>query len=144
MTPWQSIDRQSDLDALGERVCWEDSETIEYYVTDMALPDFPPDVNRSGHRHPNVYILVGVCGGPARWLEMVWICAEIFDAAFAKNPFIRGRVDSLRRIEITDYTKATRMRCARLVYRFREDLAENAVGHWARIFCTENDFDVER
>lgn len=134
MLPWQSVDTQADLDALHDSVCWEDSETVEYYVTHVALPDFPPDINRSGYRLPNVYVLLDACSQRGPWLEMVWIHADRFDSQFAQYPFIRGRVDSLMRVEISDYTKALRLRCGRLIYRFRDDLTDVPVCHFAQLF----------
>ncbi|MCH7726365.1 MAG: hypothetical protein IH991_07805 [Planctomycetes bacterium] len=134
MIPWQIVNTQSDLNALREAVCWEDSEIIEYYVSHFALPGFPADTNLSGYRLPNVYMLVDSCSKQAPHLEIVWIHADNFDAQFAQYPFVGGSVDSLHRVEITDYTKTIRMRCARLIYRFRDDLPPVPQLHFARMF----------
>lgn len=135
MTAWQTVDTQPDLTTLRESVCWEDCETIEYYVTHSKLCGFPSEINRTGQRLPNVYILIDACSQQGRWLEMVWIHADNFDSHFAQHPFVAGRVDSLMRVEITDNTQRLRMRCARLIYRFRDDLAELPCHHFARMFC---------
>jgi hypothetical protein len=49
---------------------------------------------------------------------MVWIHCDWFTSHFLDHPQMSGRVDGLKRVEILDSQQATKMRCARLIYRF--------------------------
>ena len=118
---WRSIDSQSDLDAFNQQVYWDDSETLEYHATPENEPYFPADVSRSGFVHKNVRILCRINAGEVQNLEMVWIHCDSFTSRFLEHPFMSGRVDSLKRVEILDSKKSTQMRCARLIYRFVGD-----------------------
>ena len=115
---WRAIETQTDLDSLDKRVCWEDSETVEYYATARNDDYFPSDVSRSGYSHKNVHILCRVCSSEAAYLEMVWIHCDWFTSPFLDHPHMAGRVDSLKRVEILDAHRSTQMRCARVIYRF--------------------------
>src|ERR1041385_5784763 len=77
---WQVINTQDDLNAFDRVVCWEDSETVEYYATRRSEKWFPPDVNRSGHLTKNVYLLCRACSRAGAYLEMVWIACDEFSS----------------------------------------------------------------
>jgi hypothetical protein len=115
---WQSIGSQADLDALNRRVCWEDSESVEYYATPRNEPYFPSDISRSGYLHKNLHVLCRVCSQEAAFLEMVWIHCDSIAGHFLDHPHLSGRVDSLKRVEVMDAEKSTQMRCSRLIYGF--------------------------
>jgi len=116
--PWISVDSQADLDGLEQSVCWIDSFTIEYYGTFRDAPYFPSDICRSGYDRKNIYVLhkcdspLGVC------LEMVFVHCDCVSGDFLDKPFVVGRVDTLKRVEIWNGRGAAVMRCARLIYRF--------------------------
>ena len=116
--PWHAIETQSDLDTLDQRVCWEDSETVEYYATARNEDYFPSDVSRSGYGHKNVHVLCQVSSPEAAYLEMVWIHCDWFNGHFLDHPHMSGRVDRMKRVEILDAQRSTQMRCARIIYRF--------------------------
>lgn len=116
--PWNIIETQADLDSLNKRVCWEDSETVEYYATARNEDYFPSDVSRSGYSHKNVHVLCRVCSREAAYLEMVWIHCDWSSGPFLDQPYMSGRVDSLKRVEILDAKRSTQMRCSRVIYQF--------------------------
>jgi hypothetical protein len=118
---WNAVDSQADLDALGTSVCWEDSESIEYYALTGNEPYYPSDVSRSGYRHKNVHVLCRICSPKAAYLELVFIDCDRFSSYFLDNPHIRGYVDSLKRVEILDHRNDFDMRCSRLIYRFLDE-----------------------
>jgi hypothetical protein len=124
---WRSIESQADLDALNQRICWEDSETVEYYATPRNEPYFPSDISRSGYPCKNVHVLCRICSREAAFLEMVWIHCDWVATNFLDRPHLFGRLDSLKRVEIMDVKRETRMRCSRLIYRFLSE-AEVAEG----------------
>lgn len=115
---WKEINTQQDLDELNASVCWDDSETIEYYATLVNADFFPSEVSRSGYDKKNVHILCRVDSKCGPYLEMVWIHADSFNSYFLDSPHLRGKVDSLKRIEIECPHDGTEMRCGRLIYRF--------------------------
>ena len=119
---WTSIDSQSELDAFGASICWDDTQFVESYVTPFSLPDFPSEINRSGQAAQNVFLLLDVCGGEDDWLEIAFVEADWFQGSFLYQPHMYGRVDSLMRVELTSQAgkhRSTDMRCSRLLYRFR-------------------------
>ncbi len=117
--PWKSVDTQSDLDALQASICWDDSEFIESYSTRFSLPDFPTDINRSGYASFNLFLLLDACCGDDDWLELAFVQAEHYTEFYLQNAHMVGHVDSLMRVEITSAHTGVSMRCARLLYRFR-------------------------
>jgi hypothetical protein len=122
MTQWKTIDSQSDLDTLNNAICWDDSSSVEYYATNVHESYFPSEINRSGYSHKNIHILCYLCGGPTKYLEIVCIHCDHCSFHFLDNPFLNGRVDALKRIEIFDYRNDIHLRCARLIYRFLSEL----------------------
>jgi len=115
---WHTIESQDELDALNKRVCWEDSETVVYFATARNEDYFPSDVSRSGYILKNVHVLCRICSQEAGYLEMVWIHCDWFTSHFLDHPYMSGRVDSLKRVEVLDAQRSTQMRCARVIYRF--------------------------
>ena len=96
------METQADLEPLDKRVCREDSETVEYYVTTRNDDYFPSDVSRSGCIHKNVHVLCRICSREAVYLEMVWIHCDSFTGHFLDHPYMAGCVDSLKRVEILE------------------------------------------
>jgi len=115
---WKTVDSQDELDELDAKVCWEDSDTVEYYAKIPNEPYFPSDVSRSGYEHKNVHVLCRVDSQAGQYLEMVFIHCDWFCSSFAEKVSMKGRVDTLKRVDIQDRKKSTLMRCARLIYRF--------------------------
>ena len=113
---WHAIETQADLDSLDKRVCWEDSDTVEYYATTRNEDYFPSDVSRSGYIHKNVHVLCRICSPEAAYLAMVWIHCDWFTGRFLDHPHMSGRVDSLKRVEILDVKRSTQMRCSRVIW----------------------------
>ena len=115
---WYTVNTQSELNELNQKIDWSDSESIEYYASPQSEGYFPSDVSRSGYTHKNVHVLCRVYGDCPPYLEMVWIHCDYYWSHFIDHPHLNGRVDSLKRIEIHDQEKVIEMRCACLIYRF--------------------------
>jgi len=118
---WTAVDSQGDLDLLEASVCWEDSETIEFYGLSRNERYFPSDVSRSGWHHPNVHLFCRVDSPQGSFIQIVLIDCDWYYPSWVSNPYFRGRVDTLRRIEVYDGHQSTQMRCSRLIYRFSWD-----------------------
>src|SRR5262245_47415597 len=116
---WRTVDTQADLDRLDNGVCWEDAAVLESYATPALARGLPSDANRSGFELPNVYVLVDdAChAGDGAWLELAFIHCEWSGHYAFRGLDLRGRVDSLRRVELRDGEGETTVRCARLAYR---------------------------
>lgn len=115
---WKSVDTQADLDELCQKVCWEDSETIEFYGKLGNEPYFPDDISRSGHRNQNIHVLCRICSHAGAWMELVLIDCDWFYFSSLRHLRMQGKVDSLRRVDLQDEKKSTLLRCSRLIYRF--------------------------
>ena len=118
---WTAVDSPADLDRLEAAVRWEDSETIEFYGLSRNQPYFPSDVSRSAWHHPNLHLFCRVDSALGSFMHVVLIDCDWFCPSWIQSPHFRGRVDSLRRIEIYDGHQSTQMRCSRLIYRFSWD-----------------------
>jgi hypothetical protein len=114
---WTPIDTTDDLRRLDQAVCWEDSETLEYYASFRNEDFFPCDVNRSGSMNKNIHVLCRVDSQWGPYLELVLIDCDWYRSGFLDKPCLSGRVDSLKRVHIEDAWGATAMRCSRLIYR---------------------------
>jgi hypothetical protein len=114
---WVFVDSQRDLDMLDKSVCWEDSSCIEFYATSVNDLYFPAELNGSGCGF-NIHAILGICSEPTRYLELVCIHCDHYTSRFLSSPFIKGHVDSLKRITIVDAWNDIQMRCDRLIYRF--------------------------
>lgn len=118
---WIAVDTQDDLATLEEAVCWEDSEVIEYHGGRFNQPHFPNDVSRSGYSHPDIHVLMSA-DARAPYLELAFIHCDHLCADVWQGFYVAGRVDSLKRVELTSPSGDLRLRCARLVYRWLEDV----------------------
>jgi hypothetical protein len=118
---WQSIDSQTDLDSFAKSVCWEDSSTFAYFATEENRDGYPSDVSRSGFTRKNLHIFCSADSSKGKFLEMAFIHADSFTSDFLDQPFVGGRVDSLRRVELTDAKGRTLLRCGRMIFRFRAE-----------------------
>lgn len=116
--PWKSTDSDDDLHWLDRAVCWEDSTTVEVYALDRNDSYFPVDVSRSGYNNKNLHLFFEVDSPHGDHLHLVLIDCDHYSDSFIENPFFTGRVDTLKRVEVTDARGTTRMRCSRLIYRF--------------------------
>jgi len=115
---WKIIDTQDDFNYLGQCVCWEDSESIEYYATILNEEYFPNDINRSGYINKNLHILFRTDSSKGDYLEMVCIDCDRFASHFPDHFFVQGHVGPLKRVEIEDAKGNLQLRCSRLIYRF--------------------------
>jgi hypothetical protein len=114
---WKFIDTQADLDFFEQSVCWDDSELFEFCGTRHNENYFPHDISRSGYLCClNLHALYEVCSAPERFLHVVLIQCEHLGYDFLHPCFWRGKVDTLKRVEIQGDLKW--MRCARMIYRF--------------------------
>lgn len=121
MLTWTAVDSQADLDRLEAAVCWEDSESIEFYGVFRNERYFPSDVSRSGWHHPNLHLFCRVDSSLGSFVHIVLIDCDWFYPSWIRSPYFQGRVDTLRRIEVYDGHQSTQMRCSRLIYRFSWD-----------------------
>src|SRR4030095_8301165 len=81
---------------------------------------FPKDVSRSGHENWNVRVLFYVADKRGSHLELLLVdCDEVGRHLF-RGFALRGRVDTLKRVEVSNPDGEVRMRCSRLMYRFVE------------------------
>jgi len=58
LVAWHAIESQADFDTLEQRVCRENSGTVEYYVTARNQDYFPSDVSHSGYIHESFHIFL--------------------------------------------------------------------------------------
>jgi hypothetical protein len=115
---WKTVDTQRDLDELDRTVCWEDSQTLEYYAKYSNEPYFPSDVSRSGYENMNVHVLCRTLCKPAPFLEIALIDCDRMAASALERLTMRGRVDQLKRVELLGSGDSLNLRCSRLMYRF--------------------------
>lgn len=116
---WKAIDSQAELSSLDASINWDDAEAVAFVgQTDSTNSLLPTDVARSGYINWNVRVLLFVADRRGSHLEVMLIdCDDIGPGLFA-GWTLSGRVDSLKRIEITDSAGERRLRCSRLAYRF--------------------------
>jgi hypothetical protein len=119
MPAWTLVNSQFELEALSECVYWDDAETVAF-VGDTATHHhyFPPDVSRSGYSNWNVRLLLHVADGRGSHLELLLVDCDEFSAALFRGFTLRGRVDSLKRVEVDDSAGHRILRCSRLMYRY--------------------------
>jgi hypothetical protein len=117
--PWISIENQADLEALDDHGFWEDAETVAF-VGDTAADHsiFPSDVSRSGHLNWNIRVLLLVCHTEGSHLELLLVDCDTFSSSLFHGFTLRGRMDSLKRIDVCDFEGHRRLRCSRVMYRF--------------------------
>ena len=116
--PWKSTDSEDNFLWLDRAVCWEDSTTLEVYVLDRNELYFPDDISRSGYTNKNVHLFFEVVSPHGDHLHLVLIDCDHYSASFIENPIFTGRVDTPKRVEVTDAHGTTRMRRSRLICRF--------------------------
>jgi hypothetical protein len=116
---WSSVDNQSDLARLVESAYWDDAAVVAFVGnTDEPQAFFPTDVSRSGHGNWNIRVLVQLVPADGKHLEVVFIDCDEFSSALLRNFSLRGRVDSLKRVEVSGRDNQRTLRCSRLIYRF--------------------------
>ena len=114
---WKSIDTQYDLAFFDQLICWDDSELSEFCGTRQNEDYFPYDISRSGYGYLNLHVLYDVCSTQGKFLHIVLIDCDDFSSRFLFHlSFEKGRVDTLKRVEVRDDWRE--MRCARMIYRF--------------------------
>ncbi len=118
---WIIVNTNDDLKKLDESVCWEDSKSVEYHATIRNSDYFPNDISRSGYQNKNIFLLIDTCSAPEPFLEMVFIDCDHYSQGFLDHPFMLGRVDILKRVEIENEEGSMMMHCSRLIYRFLSD-----------------------
>jgi hypothetical protein len=82
------------------------------------LPFFPRDISRSGYFHWNLRVLVEFPDQRGSHLELIFVDCDQFSGWHFRDFFLRGRVDSLKRVELQDLDRENVLRCSRLLYRF--------------------------
>src|SRR5262245_14681462 len=113
------VDNQADLDALAESVNWDDAEPVAFVGDTLeSHAFFPSDVARSGYLNWNVRVLLYVADGRGSHLEIVLIDCDETGAGIFEGLTLRGRVDSLKRVEVWDSAGQRQLRCSQLMYRF--------------------------
>ena len=117
---WKSVDNREDLRWLDRAASWEDSITLEVYTLGRSERYFPEDISRSGYEHKNLHLLLEVDSTHGDYMHLVLVDCDQYSCSFIESPFFGGRVDGLKRVEVTDYKGATHMRCSRIIYRFLE------------------------
>jgi hypothetical protein len=115
---WKSIDCQADLDELDRVVCWEDSRVLEYLASSAPRPYCPTDVSRSGYEHKDIHVLLDACSSTLPFLELVFIHCDWIGANAFERLCLQGRVDTLRRVELSTEDGDVLVRCGRLLYRW--------------------------
>ncbi len=126
--PWKSIDIRGDLAALDRLVVADDSRVLELYASKLNEPFFPQDVCRDGYQHLNWRLVLQGFTADAAFVEVVFIACDVLVWSWMQGPHFDGRVDSLRRVELYGPSKATHIRCARLIYRTHSDDAAAVLG----------------
>jgi hypothetical protein len=118
---WSLVESQGDLDALDASVTWDDAELVAF-VGDTSTEHewFPRDVARSGYLNFNIRVLLYVASKRGSHLELVLVDCDEFGRGILPAFGLRGRVDTLKRVEVHDSSGVRRMRCSRLMYRFVE------------------------
>jgi hypothetical protein len=116
---WRVVDDQAGLNEVDRSVNWDDAEAVAFVADSVASnPLFPSDVARSGYVNWNIRVLFYVADKRGSHLELILVdCDEIGTNAF-KGLTLRGRVDSLKRVEVESLDGERRLRCSRLMYRF--------------------------
>jgi hypothetical protein len=116
---WRLVDDQAGLDALDASVNWDDAEPVAFVGESLSSsPILPSDVARSGHHYPNLRLLLYVADGRGSHLELLFVDCDEAGAHVFRGLTLRGRVDSLRRVEVDDLKGQRQLRCSRLMYRF--------------------------
>lgn len=116
---WQLIEDQTGLDSLDGSVNWSDAEPVAFVAdTQPENPLFPPDVARSGYLHANIRLLLYVATSRGSHLELVLVDCDKIDSHVFRRLTLRGRVDSLKRVEVESSVGERELRCSRLMYRF--------------------------
>jgi hypothetical protein len=115
----QSIDDQGGLDALDGSVNWDDAEPVAFVGDTLTSNSmFPSDVARSGYLNANIRLLLFVADRRGSHLELVFVDCDEIGAHVFRGLTLRGRVDSLKRVEVDGVDGVRRLRCSRLMYRF--------------------------
>lgn len=116
---WRTIESQAELDALDASVDWDDAEAVAFVGDTRSAHEWlPKDVARSGHLNWNVRVLFHVADKRGSHLELVLVDCDEVGAHLFRAFSLRGRVDTLKRVEVNDSAGGRRMRCSRLLYRF--------------------------
>lgn len=113
---WTPIDTQEDLDALERAICWEDSRVVEYHAGSFQRAYFPHDVSRTGHDHPDIHVLLET-DADFPFAELVFVHCDHIGANAFRNFYVRGRVRSLKRVELSSLDGDIWFSCARMMWR---------------------------
>ena len=119
---WKSIDTTEELSILDQSICWDDSQTLEYYASSRNEDYFPDDISRSGWHHKNIFVLCETDSSQGSFLELVFISSEWYGAWFMENIQLSGHVDTMKRVMIINQNGSTIMQCCRLIYRFLSEV----------------------
>jgi hypothetical protein len=116
---WLTIDDQSALDSLYASMAWSDGCVVAFVgATQVEAPFIPADVSRSGHVNWDLRLLLYIPSARGSHLELLLVDCDSFSADLFRGFSLRGRVDSLKRVDVTDRQGQRVLRCSRLLYRF--------------------------
>jgi hypothetical protein len=117
--PWRAIESQADLDALDGAVDWHDAEPVAFVAdTAWSHPFFPDEVARSGYLNWNARVAIHVGSRDGSHLELVLVDCDALSLEALRGLHLRGRVDALKRVEVTRPSGERMLRCSRLLWRF--------------------------
>ncbi len=117
---WTFVDTEDDLEQLNSLMN-HDAEAVEFYSTPAEQSYFPLDVSRSGYHRNNVHVLIDLHSQDNPYVELVLIACEVLSQSFTDQPLFEGKIDSLKRVEVSNQNGDIRMKCARLIYRLVSD-----------------------
>lgn len=142
---WQSVDTQSQLDALHTLVCWEDACVLEYHAGYGQRDHYPSDVSRSGYDRPDIHVLVRRMDGASTrrttgedpygrtpFLELAFLHCDRLGADAFERLHLRGMVDSLKRVELLSSDGSTLLRASRLIYQWLTNAPSDGSYYWPR------------
>ncbi|MBS2026460.1 MAG: hypothetical protein JST54_01030 [Deltaproteobacteria bacterium] len=115
---WTPVNSQSDLEALDRAICWEDSNVLEAYTTHAVAPGLPTDVSRSGYGHGNLYVLMNETCNKRGVVELAFLEVNQLGANALTHLHLRGRIDSLKRVEVLTCRGEFLLPCARVAFRY--------------------------
>ncbi len=84
----------------------------------MSLVNKMMHVSRSGFLNWNVKVLLHIADTLGSHLEITLVDCDEFSSTLLGNVSLRGRVDALKRVEVSDHEWRRILRCSRVMYRF--------------------------
>jgi len=113
---WKFVDTQADLDFFVQSAFCDDSRLLEFCGTGQGGNYFPHDISYSEYLH--LHLLYDACCAQDKYLHLVMVCCQHFNDIFLQRGPLRGKIDTLKRVETYGWQNSVEMRCARMIYRF--------------------------